>query len=448
MSGLEQRTMGRGQAFGGASADAALALRPPDAAAAAPATWPTIDGDVLDERRAGVPAFPLGLLPQPWPAWVGAAARAADAPADYVAQAVLATAAGVSGTRVWICPSEGWIERLHLWLAVVGAPSTGKSPALALVGRLARALERDRSLGHGRGEPWPRRIVVDDPAVDGAIEALHRGRHGKLLWRDGADGCFTPLKGMASARHLEGLAVSLLGSVEPDGVASEMRRGGDGLAARFLYAWPHPVPYCPLALRIHPANDDVLSSLRRLLQLSMGARCLLTLDPSAAAAFDAFLGRLHGEVRRAEGLEAAWLGKGRGRVARLAGLFTLMSWSVANEAEPPREIGREAMERAVSLWSDYYRPHALAFLRRTMPTDVECRARRVVRWLRTSRLQDVSRKDVRRTALAQTVNAGETDRVLARLVEAGVLQPAASEVPARRGRPSLRWRVNPLLRTA
>jgi hypothetical protein len=446
MSGLKQLAKGCGEAFGGAPADGSVAPRPPDAAAAAPTPWPTIDGDLLDARRAAVPAFPLALLPQPWPAWVGAAARVADAPADYVAQAVLATAAGVSGKRVWVCPSEGWIERLHLWLAVVGAPSTGKSPALALVGRLVRALERDRSLGHERCEPWPRRIVVDDPTVDQAVEALHRGRHGKLLWRDGADGCFVPLKGLASARHLEDLGVSLLGSVEPDGVVSEMQRGGDGLAARFLYAWPHPVPYCPLAQRSHPANADVLSSLRRLLQLSLRARCLLTLDPSAAAAFDAFLGRLHGEVRHAEGPQAAWLGKGRGTVARLAGLFTLMSWSATNEAEPPREVGREAMESAVSLWSDYYRPHALAFLRRTMPTDVECQARRVVRWLRTGRRQDVSRKDVRRTALAQTVNAGESDRVLARLVEAGVLQPAGSEGPARRGRPALRWRVNPLLR--
>jgi hypothetical protein len=443
MSGLEQRTNARDEALGGTPAITAVTAQSPGAdAAAASAVWPTIDGDLLDERRAAVPAFPLESLPQPWPAWVREAARSADAPADYVAQAALATAAGVSGTRVWVCLSEGWIEPLQLWLAVVGAPSTGKSPALALMGRLVTALERERV---EPCEPWPRRIALADPTADGVIEALYQGRHGKLLWRDGADGCFTPLRGMANARHLEDLEVSMLGSIEPDAVASKMQRGVDGLAARFLYAWPHRVAYCPLAHRTHPASDDVLLSLRRLLQLSLRTRCLLSLDPSATAAFDAFLARLHRELRHTEGLEAAWLGKGRGKVACLAGLFALMSWSATNEAEPPGVIGQEAVERAVSLWSDYYRPHALAFLQRTMPTDVECRARRVVQWLRADGRRNVSRKDVRRTALAQTVNAKETDRVLARLVEAGVLQPVGNEGPAQRGRPALRWQVNPLL---
>lgn len=135
-------------------------------------------------------------------------------------------------------------------------------------------------------------------------------------------------------------------------------------------------------------------------------------------------------------------------MACLAGLLALMTWSITDEAEPPGDIPREAVNRAVSLWSDYYRPHALAFLQSTMPTDIECRARRVVHWLRADGGSSVSRRDVRRTALAQTVNAKETDRVLARLVEAGVLRPVGNEGPAQRGRPALRWQVNPLLQVA
>lgn len=445
MSGLEQRIKGRDEGLDGVTAITSVSAitAPSPEATVAPAAWPAIDGDLLDERRAAVPTFPLELLPQPWPAWVSAAAQSADAPADYVAQAVLATAAGVSGTRVGICISQGWIEPLQLWLAVVGAPSTGKSPALTQVGRLVATLERDQ------GEPHegPRRIALVHRTVDGVLEAVHRGRHGKLLWRDGADGCFTPFKGMPSARHLENLKVSMLGSIEADAAASQIQRGGDGLAARFLYAWPHPVPYRPLVERTHAARDDVLPSLRRLVQLGLRARHLLFLDPSATSAFDAFLARLHGEVRRSDGPEAAWLGKGRGTVACLAGLFALMSWSATDQAEPPRGIAREAVERAVSLWSDYYRPHALAFLQRSMPTDIECRARRVVGWLRTDGRPTVSKTDVRRTALGQTVNAKATDRVLARLVEAGVLRPMDGEEPAQRGRPALRWQVNPSLRS-
>ena len=110
----------------------------------AASVWAPIDGDLLDERRAAVPAFPLEVLPQPWRDWVSEAARSADAPVDYVAQALLAAVAGVSGTGVWVIVTPTWVEQLQLWLAVVGAPSTGKSPALTMVRRPLTALEQER----------------------------------------------------------------------------------------------------------------------------------------------------------------------------------------------------------------------------------------------------------------------------------------------------------------
>jgi hypothetical protein len=71
-----------------------------------------------------------------------------------------------------------------------------------------------------------------------------------------------------------------------------------------------------------------------------------------------------------------------------------------------------------------------------------------VRWLQASGRSEVSREDVRRTALGQTVNASEADQVLARLTKAGVLRPIATAQPSQRGRPALRWEVNPALCTA
>ena len=49
----------------------------------------------------------------------------------------------------------------------------------------------------------PRDIALRYASVQAVAEVLSRTRHGKLLWRDGADGCFTPLKGMDNARQLE-----------------------------------------------------------------------------------------------------------------------------------------------------------------------------------------------------------------------------------------------------
>src|SRR5258708_22887950 len=70
------------------------------AASAPPADWPEIDASLLDDGRGAVPPFPIDLLPQPWREWVADRARCAGAPVDYVAQALLAAVAAVSGAGV------------------------------------------------------------------------------------------------------------------------------------------------------------------------------------------------------------------------------------------------------------------------------------------------------------------------------------------------------------
>src|SRR5258708_12542680 len=90
-------------------------------------SWPEIDAGLLEDKRGPVPAFPIDLLPQPWRGWVAETARAAGAPADYVAQSVLATVAGLcGGASVRITPA--WSEPLVLPQALVPRPPSRKSP--------------------------------------------------------------------------------------------------------------------------------------------------------------------------------------------------------------------------------------------------------------------------------------------------------------------------------
>jgi hypothetical protein len=280
---------------------------------------------------------------------------------------------------------------------------------------------------------------------------------GVLLWRDEPEGCFAPLLGGGAVRALDPYPVTILGALEPDRVAGIGRRAEATVAARFLYAWPAPPPFRPLAERQKARDDEALAMLRaiRAKAGTMAKPLYLYVDGDGVAALDRFLAALHAELRDAEGIEAAWLGKGRGVVPRLAAILHLLDWSARqmSDASVPvdeqvGDIGQEAMERAIALWSGYYRPHAKAFFDRATPSDVDSRARRVVRWLKASRLAEVSREDIRRTALGQTVNAGEADRVVARLMQAGVLRPIAPEKPLGRGRPALRWEVNPACRTS
>jgi hypothetical protein len=98
----------------------------------------------------------------------------------------------------------------------------------------------------------------------------------------------------------------------------------------------------------------------------------------------------------------------------------------------------------VSLWWDYYRPHALALFR-CEGTSEESHARRVMRWLRADGRAVISREDVRRSALREAVDAREADHVIACLVEGGVLRPRPRASTGRAGRPALRWDVNPFI---
>lgn len=430
--------------------------RPEEASATLP--WPAIECALLDETRAAVPAFPLDALAPPWRHWIADTARSVNVPADYVAQAVLAAVAGVCGAGVWVGISPVWSTPLSLWLGVVGAPSSGKSPALASVRRLLRVLESERTSAVSEaidsGLPDIRRHrpprIVASGNLGALLDAARANQRGVILWRDEPDGCFAPLLAGGAVRELDRFPVTILGALEPDRLAGTVPRGQATVAARFLYALPAPPPFQPLAGRQRARDDDALALLRSIRGKAgtMGDPLHVPVDDDGLAALDRFLGRLHAEVRDAQGLEAAWLGKGRGVVPVLAAVLHLLDWSATQSSDPSAgllDIGRDAIERATLLWSGYYRAHAKAFFDRMAPCDLDSRARRVVRWLRSCGLDAVAREDVRRTALGQTVNASEADRVLARLTEAGVLRPIAPEAGPKGGRPALRWAVNPAL---
>ena len=96
------------------------------------------------------------------------------------------------------------------------------------------------------------------------------------------------------------------------------------------------------------------------------------------------------------------------------------------------------------LWREYFWPHGRAALRLVGLTDKHAHARTVLRWLGLSHRTEVSREEVRREALAQRLDAGETQALLDMLVRAGWLREAPVKVSGP-GRPPRRWEVNPRL---
>jgi hypothetical protein len=427
--------------------------------------WPEIDTSLLDDGRGAVPPFPIDLIPQPWRDWTADRARGAGAPVDYAVQALLAAVSGVCGAGVEVQITPEWSEPLVLWQALVGGASSGKSPVLERVRGVLASIEARLRRSEGEREGGSARIVVGNPSIRAIAQAVAGNPRGVLLWRDhpspwlaelgrSADDC-AHWRQAWSARgvtledrgepplQLDRLAVSVLGTIEPD-LLAQLESADRGLAGRFLYSWPDPATFCPFRER---RKSNAEESVRMLLLIEEQTRqsagpLVLSFETSALDRFERFLEGLHREPRHAESLEAAWLAKGPGTVARLAAALELLGWSGGPASRPPGPIGRDAVEAAVALWRDYFRPHATAAFNRAGPTDLERHARRVLRWLKAGNRTEVSGEEVRCGGLGRTVNAGQTAEALDRLEAAGVVRRVRSAA-VRKGRPAERWEVNP-----
>lgn len=110
--------------------------------------WPEPDLGFLGGGQREVPALPTGQIFSPATAgWIQHAAESVGAPADYVALGLLGAVTGICGAGVLVQATGQWSEPLVLWLAAIGAPSAGKTPALASARALLEAIERDKRSG-------------------------------------------------------------------------------------------------------------------------------------------------------------------------------------------------------------------------------------------------------------------------------------------------------------
>src|SRR5262249_56097409 len=104
----------------------------------------------------------------------------------------------------------------------------------------------------------------------------------------------------------------------------------------------------------------------------------------------------------------------------------------------PHEIGEEFMAAAIRLVREYFWPHARAALRQIGLTDRHRNARRALRWIAAHGKHEVSREDIRRDALGQSLDAEQTQEAIDALVKWGWLKEDSTKT---QGRMRRHWRV-------
>lgn len=120
-------------------------------------SWPEPDMRLIEEDRTPAPVLDDDALPAGWSDWIREEAAARGCPRDYVSAALIGGASAWIGNSRHAAATPTWSEPPHLWVALIGSPSTGKSPALRPIVEASRGIERD-------GEPdW--RIQSGENAV-------------------------------------------------------------------------------------------------------------------------------------------------------------------------------------------------------------------------------------------------------------------------------------------
>jgi hypothetical protein len=258
---------------------------------------------------------------------------------------------------------------------------------------------------------------------------------------------------MSRSQRIDNLLYGIVGGMQPDKLARSFQGDQDGMYARVLFSWPKEPGVTKLNDGTQEIDTDLLNAIGRINKLAEFTsdadgnkllRKVLPLTPEARGHFEHFLQFLHRQKDAFEGREREWRAKMSAHVLRLSHSLALLNWAMAGQIERPSSIDVAEIKAGIRLVLEYFWPHARASLRQIGLTDRHTDARQVLRWVRAHGLAEVSRKEIRRDALGQRLDADQTDQLLDFLAKAGFLRKVPTNT-GQRGRPSTLWEVNQLL---
>lgn len=491
-------------------ADLAPAEVLPEVVHAEPKADEPVDEDWGPLRLGALPSaepFPVEVLPEPARDLAEAAARSIACPVDFPAAACLAAASGAIGRSVRLRVKDGYHVSASLYLAVVGGPSSGKSPAIRAaltplwkIGtELHERWKADKKAWEAadkdeRGdEPTLGRVITTDPTTEALGPILAVNPRGMTIAPDemtkwvmsmdqyksgrGGDRPFylsawngEPVAIDRAKNNREPIIVprpflTVAGGITPDMLTSlpEGRGRDDGFLARLLFAYPERTPrrYSEDGIPVGVAEswDALIRSLRgRPMREHEGrpAPWTIRMTPEAQREWADWC-RAHYAEQEADdfddSLEGAW-GKLDAYAARLGlilHLIDLASDPTRPAPDDPPELSRRVILDAFRLVA-CFKAHA----RRVYASmggkadDGGDDTRALLRWIVRTGLDAFSTRDIGRNLRRFRDDDAALADALAWLVARNAIRPRPEADSARRtGRkPSPSYEVNPALKTS
>lgn len=308
----------------------------------------------------------------------------------------------------------------------------------------------------------PRGVLVhrdELAALLGGFDRYNGGKGGgeRAAWLEAYNG--NP-KTVDRVKHPEPVAVprfglSIVGTIQPDRLTRIITEVDDGLAARFLWAFPEARPF-DRPVRAHdpaPWRADLLRLANLAMACEEGGEPSSVLMPFSDAAADVVVKAARAWGNRegqSAGLMLGALGKARGQMIRLAVVVELLRWCAETpEVEPPAEVGEEAAEAAAALLDCYFLPMAARAFGEGTVSVAERHGRTLLRHIIATGAAVVNERVIREMpGLPGLSSADAVKAAVAVLRAEDVLLPTPLPLEGKPGRPRSDHVVNPRLREA
>ncbi|WP_423457608.1 DUF3987 domain-containing protein [Ottowia sp. VDI28] len=456
-----------------------------------------------------VSQIPLDVLPEPIARFAADQAELMGCDHSVVAMAALAAAASCIHDGIQIQPKRHdpyWTESARLWVAVIGSPSTKKSPAISKAVHPVKAIDRARrenseserakwAAQHAerkdekkkdRDAPEPKapptlRALVEDITIEALGEVLKDNPQGVLVVRDEITGWLGSMdayrggaKGSGGKDRADWLelynggprpidritrgnvfvpnwSACLVGGIQPDmmrRVAANM--GNDGLLQRFIPVVARSMGNTGVD---RPPDMQAVERFRELfkqlvaIQPSQHSVKLSEQAHQARERIDAYAARMAQAIAH-NGMEA-WLGKWSGLFARLLLTFHVIECAEEHVYPTDRMVSGKTAEKVERLMCGTLLRHAVAFYGEIIDQhDRQESARELARLILARGWTIVRKRDLQRNwKAAAKMEAWQLHDVINRLCDMAWLDPDREDGPGPDGKPRT-WFVNPAVHKA
>ncbi len=246
--------------------------------------------------------------------------------------------------------------------------------------------------------------------------------------------------------------VTVLGGIQPEKLADCLLDvADDGLVARFIWAWPDPIPYRrPLNIADVELLDRVYRRLSSLSANDNGEGGLtpdvLLLDTGAAEIFEAWVGENSATVHDAASLYKGFCGKLRGTALRLSLICELLAWAESGETREPTSVSSASVSAALDFIESYAKPSALRVFGDAAVPVAERQAASLAKEIAKRKPVKINAREIRQSwGIPKLREAADVDQAIASLVEADWLRAAPARSGETAGRARKDYIVNPLL---